>query len=198
MDNDKKVESAVIPPDSAGAEQSSDCAAQEVQTEADTQPDGSIPVSPEEFERFLIEGAKAIAERDELQDKYTRIAAEYDNYRKRTAKERETIYADAQADTISKLLPVYDNLERAMLQPTEDAAFKKGVEMIMRQLAEVFDKLGVAEMELVGAQFDPNLHEAIAHVDDDTKGDNEIVEALQKGFVIGDRVIRHAMVKVAN
>ena len=147
--------------------------------------------SAEELEKLKMQLA------DE-KDKYLRLAAEYDNYRKRSQKERETVYADVRSDTVEKFLPVYDNLERALKQATTDEAYYKGVEMIMTQFDETLTKLGVTEIESVGKKFDPNLHNAVMHVDDDTKGENEIVEVFQKGFKLGDKVIRFAMVKVAN
>ena len=131
-------------------------------------------------------------------DKYLRLAAEYDNYRKRTAKEKEALWSDAKADTAAAFLPVYDNLERAIKQPSTDEAYKKGVEMTMNQLKEVFSKLGVTEIPALGQPFDPNLHNAVMHVDDDSVEDNTIVEVFQQGFKTGDKIIRFAMVKVAN
>jgi len=132
------------------------------------------------------------------QDKYLRLAAEYDNYRRRNQKERENLYTDVRSDTITKLLPVYDNLERALGQQTEDAAFFKGVEMTMAQLKEILESIGVSEIPTVGQTFDPSLHNAVLHIDDENYGDNEIVEEFQKGFKLGDKVIRFSMVKVAN
>ena len=134
----------------------------------------------------------------EANDKYLRLMAEYDNYRKRSQKEREALYGDIKADVLNKFLPVYDNLVRALDQPTEDEAYRKGVEMIMAQFNKTMENLGVTEIESVGQPFDPNLHNAFMHVEDETKGENEIVEVFQKGFKLGDKVIRFAMVKVAN
>ena len=131
-------------------------------------------------------------------DRYLRLAAEYDNYRKRTAKEKETIWASAKADTAAAFLPVYDNLERAIQQQTADEAFKKGVEMTMNQLKEVFAKLGVEEIPALGEQFDPNLHNAVMHIDDENYGENTISQVFQTGFRCGDKVIRFSMVQVAN
>ena len=131
-------------------------------------------------------------------DKYLRLMAEFDNYKKRSAKERENIYTDVRVDTVSKFLPVYDNLERALKAETSDEAYKKGVEMTFNQLLDVFKKLGVEEIESVGKTFDPNLHNAVMHVEDEEKGENEIVEEFQKGFKVNDKVIRFSMVKVAN
>ena len=131
-------------------------------------------------------------------EKYLRLAAEYDNFRRRSARERENIYSDVKLDTVGKILPVYDNLERALNAPTEDEAYRKGVEMTMNQLCEVFAKLGVTAIEAVGQSFDPNLHNAVMHIEDETKGEGEIVAEFQKGFKLGDRLIRCSMVQVAN
>ena len=131
-------------------------------------------------------------------DAYLRLLAEYDNYRKRSQREKDSLYADIKADTLLKFLPVYDNLVRALKQPTEDEAYRKGIEMIMTQFCTTMEKLGVEKIESLGRTFDPALHNAVMHVDDETKGENEIVEVFQEGFRLGDKVIRFAMVKVAN
>lgn len=131
-------------------------------------------------------------------DKYLRLAAEYDNYRKRSQKERETVYADAKADTVLQLLPVYDNLERALKAECSDGAFYKGVEMIMDQLMGIFAKLGVEVIQTEGQTFDPALHNAVIHVEDESLGENVVAEEFQKGFTLNGKVIRFAMVKVAN
>ena len=131
-------------------------------------------------------------------DAYLRLLAEYDNYRKRSQREKDSLYADIKADTLLKFLPVYDNLVRALKQPTEDEAYRKGIEMIMTQFNTTMEKLGVEKIESLGRTFDPALHNAVMHVDDETKGENEIVEVFQEGFRLGDKVIRFAMVKVAN
>ena len=137
-------------------------------------------------------------EKAELNDKFLRICAEYDNFRKRSQKEKDALYGDIKANTVTKFLPVYDNLERALKQNTEDEAYKKGVEMIMTQFCSTLEKLGVTEIVCLGEKFDPTMHNAVMHVDDEEKGENEIVEVFQKGFKLGDKVIRFAMVKVAN
>ena len=131
-------------------------------------------------------------------DSYLRLAADYDNFRKRTVKEKEASYGNGRADTIGKLLPVYDNLERALNQPTEDAAYKKGVEMTMNELVKIFTSLGVEIFGEAGDSFDPNLHNAVMHIDDENLGENTLSMVFQKGFKIGDKVIRFAMVQVAN
>ena len=131
-------------------------------------------------------------------DRYLRLMAEYDNFRKRSQKEKESLYGDIKAAAVKEFLPVYDNLERALAAETADEAYRKGVEMIMAQFNKTLEKLGVTEIKSLGEKFDPNLHNAVMHVDDEEKGENEIVEVFQKGFMLGDKVIRFAMVKVAN
>ena len=131
-------------------------------------------------------------------DNFLRLAAEYDNFRKRTQKERESLYQDAKADTVGKFLPVYDNLQRAMAQETADEAYKKGVEMTMTGLKDILAKLGVEEIPALGETFDPALHNAVMHVEDESAGENTVVDVFQAGFKLGDKVIRFAMVKVAN
>ena len=133
-----------------------------------------------------------------LNDRYLRLCAEYDNFRKRSQKEKDALYGDVKANAVSAFLPVYDNLERALKQGTEDEAYRKGVEMIMTQFCTTLEKLGVTPIDCLGEKFDPSLHNAVMHVEDEEKGENEIVEVFQKGFKLGDKVIRFAMVKVAN
>ncbi|MEG0941089.1 MAG: nucleotide exchange factor GrpE [Oscillospiraceae bacterium] len=148
----------------------------------------------------LIKEAQRLAE--ELcteKEKYLRLMAEYDNYRKRSQKERENIYADVRADTILKLLPVYDNLERAIKQETADEAYSRGVEMIMTQLKEIFSNLGISEIAAnPGDTFDPLVHNAVMHIENEALGENVIAEEFQKGFMLGDKVIRFSVVTVAN
>lgn len=131
-------------------------------------------------------------------DAYLRLAADYDNFRKRTVKEKEQSYGNGKADAVEKLLPVYDNLERALNQETEDAAYKKGVEMTMTQLVSIFNSLGVEIFGQVGESFDPNLHNAVMHTEEDGVEENTITQVFQKGFKLGDKIVRFAMVQVAN
>ena len=131
-------------------------------------------------------------------DAHLRIAAEYDNFRKRTVKEKDAAYGNGKADAVAKILPVYDNLERALNQPTEDAAYKKGVEMTMTELVKILNGLGVEIFGAVGETFDPNLHNAVMHTEDESLGENVLAQVFQKGFKIGDKVVRFAMVQVAN
>ena len=131
-------------------------------------------------------------------DAHLRLAAEYDNFRKRTAKEKEQSYQNGKSDAVEKLLPVYDNLQRALNQETTDTAFKKGVEMTMNELVKILAGLGVEIFGNVGDAFDPNLHNAVMHTDDESLGENVISQVFQQGFKLGDKVVRFAMVQVAN
>ncbi len=155
----------------------------------------TFTVTKEQMEK--MEGlAKELAEKD---DKFLRLAAEYDNYRKRTAKEKETIYQDAKLDTIKHFLEVYDNLERAVQQAgDEENVHKKGMEMIFHQLEAVLEKLGVTVVDPVGEPFDPERHSAVMHIESEDLGENVVSQVFQKGFLLGERVIRFATVQVAN
>ena len=129
---------------------------------------------------------------------FLRLAAEYDNFRKRSQKEKDMSYTNGKADTVAKLLPVYDNLERAMHPPTEDAADKQGVELTMQGLVKIFTDLGVEIFGEVGDEFDPNLHNAVMHIESEELAENTLSQVFQKGFKTGEKVIRFAMVQVAN
>ena len=131
-------------------------------------------------------------------DSYLRLAADYDNFRKRNTKEKEMLYAAGKADAVEKLLPVYDNLERALNQATADEAYKKGVEMTMTQLVAILNGLGVEIFGEAGDAFDPNLHNAVMHTEDENLGENVISQVFQKGFKLGEKIVRFAMVQVAN
>ena len=179
----------------------------EGQTEAPVEEPAEASEEPKEVveEVFTVtkeqmEKMEAVAQQlAEQQDKFLRLAAEYDNYRKRTAKEKENIYADAKIETLTAMLPVYDNLERALAQfGDDDSPHKKGVEMIFSQFKESLTKLGVTTIKAVGQPFDPEKHNAVMHVEDESTGENTVVEILQQGFLLGDKVLRFAMVKVAN
>jgi len=164
-------------------------------------------ITPEE-ETVAPEAAEEAAEAVEVNpweekynlehDAHLRLAAEYDNFRKRTVKEKEASYGNGKADAVAKMLPVYDNLERALKQETQDAAYKKGVELTMNELIKIFTSLGVEIFGEAGEEFDPNLHNAVMHTDDETLGENTIAQVFQKGVKIGDKVVRFAMVQVAN
>lgn len=156
-----------------------------------------VPEEPVQETEQTPEEALQAAIREQ-EDKYLRLLAEYDNYRKRSQKEKDSLYADIKSDTVAKFLPVYDNLVRALAQSTEDEAYRRGVEMIMTQFNTTLEKLGATKIECLGQKFDPSLHNAVMHVEDEEKGENEIVEVFQEGFRMGEKVIRYAMVKVAN
>ncbi len=150
----------------------------------------------EETKKKLAETEEALAKQ---KDTLLRTAAEYDNFRKRTAREKESLYSDATADAVKEFLGVADNLERALAQKECSAEdLRKGVEMTQKQMLAALDKLGVAELGKEGDTFDPALHSAVAHIDDKSLGENVVAKVLQKGYRIGDKVIRHAMVQAAN
>ena len=174
-------------------------AAAEAATEEDKKKDGGW-FNKKAREMEAVKAKLDAAEKNAAQakDQLLRMAAEYDNYRKRSQKEKESLYTDIRSETVEKFLPGYDNLERALAQETQDAAFKKGVEMTMNQLVSVMEKLGVVSFGAAGEVFDPQLHNAVMHVEDEALGENVIAEVFQKGFKVGDKVVRFAMVKVAN
>lgn len=152
--------------------------------------------SDAELKKELEETKKAL---EDANAKYLTMLAEYDNFRKRSTAEKERTYTDAKADALGQILPVIDNLERATTYGTGNAeTVAKGLEMTLRSFGEVMERLGVKEIEALGKTFDPELHNAVFHVDDESYGEQEIVEVLQKGYIIGDKVLRYAMVKVAN
>ena len=165
---------------------------EEVETAANTE---EVSDGTSELETKLAESEKALAEKDK---QYQYLAAEYDNFRRRSAKEKTDAYSSAKADAALAFLPVFDNLQRALAAPCTDAAYAKGVEMTMTQLRQVLEKLGITEIDALNQPFDPNLHNAVMHVDDDSVGESTVVEVFQSGFKMGDKVIRFAMVKVAH
>ncbi len=192
MSKSKKKETQEVPAQEMPAEEV---------LEERTEPEEALPEEPQTGgPGEEPEGTEEtpIVEQMVSKDQFLRLAAEYDNYRKRTAKEKESLWTDAKADTVQAFLPVYDNLERALKQDTADEAFKKGVEMTMNQLKEVFARLGVTEIEAQGQPFDPNLHNAVMHIEDENLGENTIAQVFQAGFMLGEKVIRFAMVQVAN
>lgn len=135
---------------------------------------------------------------EETEDKYKRILAEYDNFKRRTIKEKEAIYKDSVCETVEKMLPVIDNLERALSIECADAEYKKGMELIFKQVWDVFANLGCEEIKAVGENFDPELHNAVMHIEDESVAENTVVEQFQKGYKYKDKVLRYSMVKVAN
>ncbi len=195
MSKDKKKEARPGPEADAGKA--------EAQTPEETVQEQPVPETaqeeavPETDPRD--EELKALkAQVHDQEDRFLRLCAEYDNFRRRSKIEKDGVYADATADAVKALLPVYDNLERALAQETADEAYKKGVEMTMTGLRKAFESLGVTEIDAVGQSFDPNVHNAVMHVEDETLGENTVVEVFQAGFKLGEKVIRFAMVKVAN
>ncbi len=159
------------------------------------EPQPQEPEAPPQAEKPQKDKGQLLAE---AADKYLRLAAEYDNYRKRTAKEKDHAWSEAKAQTVAAFLPVYDNLERALKQETADEAYKKGVEMTMKGFQDALTGLGVEVIPALGETFDPNRHNAVMHCDDPDAGESTIVEVFQQGFLCGEKVIRFSMVKVAN
>ena len=147
-----------------------------------------------------MEAAELAAKQlESVKDQFVRLTAEYDNYRKRTAKEKDALYQDAKADTVRAFLAVYDNLERAVAAPgDEDSPHKKGLEMIFHQYQDILKNLGVTEIEAQGQPFDPEQHNAVMHIEDENLGESVVAQVFQAGFMLGDKVIRHAIVQVAN
>lgn len=154
-------------------------------------------IENEEVEE-LNEIAGIKQELDETTDRLKRIMAEFENYKKRSSKEREMLYNSLLADIVSSFLPVIDNLEKASEAKTEDENYKQGLELVLKQFREVLTKFGVEEIKTVGETFDPEVHEAVSSVQDETKGEKEIVQEFRKGYKIGTKVVRHSMVIVAN
>ena len=189
-------------PEAAEAQQAQaaeDVTAQAETTETAEAPAQTEPAGTAEQTEQAAPQADWKAKCDELNDRYLRLAAEYDNFRKRSQRERESVHADAVSHAVKALLPTYDNLERALKVETADAEYKKGVELTMTQLTDSLKGLNVTVIETAaGTAFDPNLMNAVMHVEDDALGENVVAEVFQQGFQIGDKVIRHAMVKVAN
>lgn len=183
MSEEKKTPETQQPETEAAVEQEMEEAAETQAGREEPQPD---PMA--ELQKEL----------DETKDRLMRTLAEYDNFRKRTQKEREALYTDIKAETVGKFLPVFDNLQRALAQETTDEAYKKGVEMTMTGLMTIMESLGVKAFGEVGEAFDPVYHNAVMHKDDENFGESVICEVFQTGFKVGEKVVRHAMVVVAN
>ena len=141
---------------------------------------------------------KATEEIKDLEDRFKRMLAEFENYKKRTQKEKENIYGMVTGDVLTTMLPIMDNLEKAAEAKTEDTQYQDGVKLVSRQFAEALKSLGLEEIESVGKKFDPQYHEAVSHIEDETKGEQEIVQEYRKGYKIGNKVVRYSMVIVAN
>ena len=140
----------------------------------------------------------SLAEYNELDDRFKRMLAEFENYKKRSQKEKDGIYGMITGDVVATMLPIMDNLEKAVDAKTEDTAFQDGVKLVARQFADALKRLGLEEIEAVGTRFDPEFHEAVSHIEDPEKGEQEIVQEYRKGYRIGNKVVRHSMVIVAN
>ncbi|MBE7005382.1 MAG: nucleotide exchange factor GrpE [Ruminococcaceae bacterium] len=197
-EEEKKDERPAETPEEETAE-AADAAqdAAEAPAEAEAAENETFTVTREQMEKMEALAGELAAQKD----KFLRLAAEYDNYRKRTAKEKESTYADAKIDTLTGMLPVYDNLERGLAQCRDeepDSPHRKALEMIFTQFKESLAKLGVTTIDAVGKPFDPEKHNAVMHVEDESVGESTVVEVLQQGFLLGERVLRFAIVKVAN
>ena len=149
-------------------------------------------------EEVVEESSQINNELEEMTDRYKRLLAEFENYKKRSQKERESLYNMITGDVLTSILPVMDNLEKAASVKTEDTSYQEGVKLVVKQFSDVLNKFGMEEIETIGKRFDPELHDAVSHVDDPSKGEQEIVEEYRKGYKIGNKVIRHSMVIVAN
>lgn len=196
----QKQEQDVQPEETAEAENTAQAQNRESNPEAEGTPiETETEVNQKEATTSETAAVDWQAKYNELNDRYLRMAAEYDNFRKRSQREREKAHSDAVSHAVTALLPTFDNLERALQAETTDTEYKKGVELTMTQLTKSLNELGVTPIASEpGTTFDPKLHNAMMHVDDDTLAENVIAEVFQKGFRIGDKVIRYAMVKVAN
>lgn len=191
-EKDKKNKTAAE--EAAGTAVPEETAAGTAETAAEAAAEETYTVTKEQMQQ-MEELAKTLADAN---DKYLRLAAEYDNYRKRTAREKEHLYGDAKSDTIKPFLAVLDNLERGVSQFEEGDPHRQGMELICKQFSDVLTKLGVTEIAAQGERFDPEKHNAVMHAEDEAAGENTVVEVFQKGYMLGDKVLRFAMVKVAN
>lgn len=171
---------------------------QEESTEETPEVNAEEEQTAEEKQSEPTEEEKLRKELDESKDKYLRLMAEYDNFRKRSAKERLELSATVKGNTIGEILPVFDNFERALAAETQDTNYKAGVEMIFKQFGDMLTKLGVEIIDPIGQTFDPNIANAVNQIEDENLGENEVAQVFQKGYKIGDKVIRYAMVVVAN
>lgn len=174
--------------------------ARPAQSRTEAQPESEAQSEPEAQvdEDMASNAAEVEKELEDLKNTYLRLMAEYDNYRKRTAREKESYYTHAKSETLKMFLSVYDNLERAVNNPTSDNAYKKGIELIFQQIKEVLGALGVTEIEAEGMSFNPEKHNAVMHIEDEELEENSVIEVFQTGFEVDGNVIRHAVVKVAN
>ena len=215
MNKEAEVQEAVDIPVTDGSEEEAADTAQAAEEEAsdDTAAPEETEQQPEEaesqkepetktktsfFGKKKKEKDKFEQQIEDLTDRLKRSMAEFDNYRKRTEKEKSSMYIIGAKDIVEKMLPIVDNFERGLAQAPEDAPFAEGMKMIYKQMMTAFDEMGVKPIEAVGKDFDPNLHNAVMHVEDESVGENIVVEEFQKGYTYKDFVVRHSMVKVAN
>ena len=200
MDEKKTAEETVAEETVAEdvAEATEDAAAGEEKTSRGEKK--KLKKAEEQINKLSAEIEALGAQVSEANDKYMRLYAEYDNFRRRTQKEKEGIYSDAYVDALKQILPILDNLERAAQYSAEDSdhPLAKGLELTLKSFAETMEKMGVSEIPALGEQFDPNVHNAIMHVDDESFGESEVIEVFEKGYARGDKVLRFSMVKVAN
>lgn len=185
------MEDKELTPEQQPAEETTEAAAPDKEKKAPKGKTAKIAALEEEIKRLQEELSSQ-------HDAYLRLAAEYDNFRKRTQKEKDSSYTNGKSDAVAKLLPIYDNLERALQQPTEDAAYKKGVELTMAELMKILSAMGIEVFGTAGDGFDPQLHNAVMHTEDESLGENTISQVFQRGFRLGEKIIRFAMVQVAN
>ena len=194
-ENKQPLEQEVPENQEAQAEVEQEAAQEPEKAEKKTKKKKGYTFTKEQVEQMEL----AVKQLETTKDQFTRLSAEYDNYRKRTTKEKDNIYQDAKADTVKAFLDVYDNLERAVATGgDEESPHKKGLEMIFQQYKTILEKLGVTEIEAKGQQFDPEKMNAVMHIDDESLGENEVAQVFQAGFQMGDKVIRYAIVQVAN
>lgn len=196
-ENKQPVEEQAAPETQTGAEQEAPKAeeAEKADKKAKKKKEKGYTFTREQVEQMEL----AAKQLESVKDQFTRLSAEYDNYRKRTTKEKDNIYQDAKADTIKAFLEVYDNLERAAAaEGGEDSPHKKGLEMIFQQYKTILEKQGVTEIQAKGQPFDPEKMNAVMHIDDENYGENEVAQVFQAGFMLGDKIIRYAIVQVAN
>ncbi len=194
--SEEKLEEVLEEIENAGEEAAFEVPEEEAEVKCDKKKNRKAEKELEELKKALEAKEKELSDAN---SKYLTMLAEYDNFRRRSAKEKESTYADAYLDVLSQILPVIDNLERAAAFSSDNPEnVAKGLDMTLRSFTETLEKLGVKETESLGKTFDPNVHNAVMHTEDDTLGEQEICEVLQKGYMMGDRVLRYAMVKVAN
>ena len=199
MEDNKNIENETVE-EVVETEAAETAAEQETEESAPETEEKTSKGDKKKLKKAEAEIAELEAKLSDANDKYLRLCAEYDNFRKRTAKEREGIYTDAYCDALEQILPILDNLDRAaqFAEGDKESPMAKGLELTLKSFVETLEKMGVKEIEALGTQFDPNLHNAVMHVEDESLGENVVAEVFMKGYAKGDKVLRHSMVKVAN